>query len=80
MNWHRARAEDDVVPIAPLEQGAMHHNVVEARFVRDYVVWVRFQDGTSGEVNLQDELHGRLFGPLRDPVRFREFRVDSDSE
>jgi len=58
----------------------MHYMVVEARFVRDFVIWLRFRDGTIGEVDLKDELHGRLFGPLRDPALFQQFRVDPESE
>ena len=29
----------------------MDYNVIEARYVRDYVVWLRFRDGTEGEVD-----------------------------
>jgi hypothetical protein len=53
----------------------MHYNVVEARYVRDYVVWVRFQDGTEGEVDLAGELWGPVFEPLKDPKTFRNFKV-----
>jgi hypothetical protein len=28
-------------------------DVVEVRHVRDYTVWVKFEDGTSGEVDLE---------------------------
>ena len=31
----------------------MDYEVVEARYVRDYVLWLRFRDGTSGEIDLQ---------------------------
>ena len=57
----------------------MYHDVIEARLLRDFVVWLRFRDGTAGEVDLKDELHGRLFGPLRDAELFKRFRVDSDT-
>jgi hypothetical protein len=50
----------------------MDYNVIEARYVRDYVVWVRFRDGTEGEVDLRPELipgfevvHGRLYSPAQ---------------
>jgi hypothetical protein len=45
--------------------------VTDARHVRDYVVWLRFSDGTDGEVDLRDELHGEVFEPLRDKKLFR---------
>ena len=53
-------------------------HVEEARYVRDHVVWVRFNDGSAGEVDLADALTGPVFGPLRDVLAFRRFRVDLD--
>ena len=53
----------------------MFLHVVEARYVRDYVVWLRFSDGASGEVDLASELEGEVFEPLRDLDRFRRFSV-----
>ncbi len=53
----------------------MFLHVVEARYVRDYIVWLRFRDGTAGEVDLCDELDGPVFGPLRDIERFQRFSV-----
>jgi hypothetical protein len=53
----------------------MDYDVFEARYVRDYVVWLRFRDGTSGEVDLGRELWGEVFEPLRDPAYFKRFTV-----
>jgi hypothetical protein len=52
--------------------------VTEARYVRDYVVWLRFNDGTAGEVDLRRELHGEVFEPLRDKALFRSVAVHPD--
>lgn len=49
--------------------------LVEARHLRDYVVWLRFDDGLSGEVDLSDELQGPVFEPLRDQVTFCRVRL-----
>jgi Protein of unknown function (DUF2442) len=56
----------------------MDYHVIEARHVRDYVVWLRFRDGTTGEIDLEPELHGPVFEALRVPVTFRTFRVDPE--
>ena len=53
-------------------------DVVEARYVRDYTVWLRFEDGAEGEVDLSAELHGPVFEPLRDLAYFRHFAVSAD--
>ena len=53
-------------------------HVHEARYVRDFVVWLRFNDGAEGEVDLRDELFGEVFEPLQDVASFREFRLDPE--
>jgi uncharacterized protein DUF2442 len=53
-------------------------HVCEVRYVRDFVVWLRFNDGAEGEVDLQDELHGEVFEPLRDVTEFRKLRLDPE--
>lgn len=53
----------------------MFLHVLEARYVRDYLVWLKFSDGTAGEVDLCAELDGPVFGPLRDVEQFKRFRV-----
>ena len=56
----------------------MGYDVLDARHVRDYVVWLRFRDGTEGEIDLEPELFGEVFEPLRDPAFFRSFIVHPD--
>ena len=53
-------------------------NVIEARHVQDYRVWLRFQDGTEGEIDLKDELWGEIFEPLKDLSFFKTLRVDPE--
>ncbi|HLA89606.1 MAG TPA: DUF2442 domain-containing protein [Gemmatimonadaceae bacterium] len=53
----------------------MDYDVMEARYVRDYVVWLRFRDGTAGEVDLGPELWGEVFEPLQDVEYFKRFSV-----
>jgi hypothetical protein len=55
-------------------------HVVEARYERDYVIHLRFNDGAEGYVDLADELHGEVFAPLKDLANFRAFRVDPELE
>ena len=53
----------------------MFLHVVEARYVRDYVVWLKFNDGAAGEVDLSAELYGPVFSPLKDVEQFRQFSI-----
>jgi hypothetical protein len=49
--------------------------VAEARYVQDYVIHLRFTDGTEGDVDLRDELYGEIFEPLKDQMVFRQFSI-----
>lgn len=51
-------------------------HVKQAKYLHDYVIWVRFNDGTEGEVDLSGELEGEIFGPLKDLQMFKSFNVD----
>lgn len=53
----------------------MDYDVVEARYISGYVVGLRFRDGTEGRLDLEPELVGPVFQPLRDPEYFRTFRI-----
>ena len=52
--------------------------VVEARFVRDFIVHLRFADGAEGDVDLRDELYGEVFAPLKEPALFQQFSVHTE--
>jgi len=51
-------------------------HVKEAKYLRDYVIWIKFNDGIEGEVDLEQELTGEIFGPLKDKKLFKSFKVD----
>jgi len=53
-------------------------HVREAKYLRNYIIWLRFNDGAEGEVDLSEELEGEMFAPLKDIEKFKSFKVDSD--
>lgn len=53
----------------------MLSHIVDARYIKNYVLWLRFDDGAEGEVDLVDELYGPMFEPLRNAEIFRQFVV-----
>ncbi|MGA7616855.1 MAG: DUF2442 domain-containing protein [Thermoanaerobaculia bacterium] len=53
----------------------MHYTVTDANYVKDYVIHLRFADGSEGDVDLSAELWGEVFEPLKDPALFRSFTV-----
>ncbi|MBF0098586.1 MAG: DUF2442 domain-containing protein [Magnetococcales bacterium] len=54
----------------------LHVTGVEYR--GDYRLWLRFDNGISGQVELESELWGEMFAPLRDQGAFSDVRVDSE--
>jgi hypothetical protein len=45
-------------------------HTTEVMPLANYRLFLRFNSGQSGEVNLTDELEGEVFGALRDPAVF----------
>lgn len=50
----------------------LHTEAVEVR--ENFRLWLRFNNGVSGEVELSQELWGEMFEPLRDPALFATAR------
>ena len=55
-------------------------HVVNAKYKTGYRIWIRFNDGSEGVVDLKDQLYGEMFVPLRDKKKFKSFRVDPELE
>ncbi|HEY2776252.1 MAG TPA: DUF2442 domain-containing protein [Candidatus Binatia bacterium] len=56
----------------------MTPHLTHARHLGGYRIELAFDDGTRGEIDLEAELWGEMFEPLRDPKAFREFRLDPE--
>lgn len=52
--------------------------LVEARYVGGYRIHLGFSDGAQGVIDLEGELWGEVFEPLRDQQRFQAFRLDPE--
>ena len=51
-------------------------HLVDARHLGGHRIWLRFDDGVEGEIDLATDLWGEVFEPLRDPSYFARFSVD----
>lgn len=61
----------------PMNESQLH-DVADFAVVKDYVLRVRFDDGTERVIDFEPILSGPLFGDLRDLRLFRQVRVDHD--
>lgn len=55
-------------------------HVKSAKHVSDFILWVAFDDGTSGNVDLSGALNGSVFQPLKDVNIFSKVSVDPELE
>ncbi|MCK9505280.1 MAG: DUF2442 domain-containing protein [Porticoccaceae bacterium] len=55
-------------------------HIKSAKYVIDYKIWVAFDDGTSGEIDLDGVLNGPVFEPLKEIAIFRKVSVDPELE
>lgn len=55
-------------------------HITEAKYLKDYEVEVKFNDGKVGVADLKSALRGSVFQPLKDKSLFAQLRVDKDLE
>lgn len=54
--------------------------LVNAQYKGDYRVWLEFADGVEGEIDLEAELWGEVFEPLKERNTFAGFEVHPELE
>ena len=50
----------------------------EAKYISAYTIWLRFEDGLEGEVDLESELWGEVFEPIKDQEEFKAFHLNTE--
>tara|TARA_R110002033_G_scaffold45848_2_gene90025 strand:+ start:34567 stop:34815 length:249 start_codon:yes stop_codon:yes gene_type:complete len=55
-------------------------HIKSAKYLSGYKLWIAFDDGTSGEVDLTNELKGSMFEPLKGLAEFQNVSVDPELE
>ena len=53
----------------------MFLHVIEAKHIKQHTLWLKFNDGSVGEVDLSQELQGDIFKPLQNPDYFKTFSL-----
>jgi predicted DNA-binding antitoxin AbrB/MazE fold protein len=59
----------------------MLESVIKAKHIKDYKVWIAFDDGKEGEIDLTKTLKNRngVFKPLQDINFFKNFKIENDT-
>ena len=50
--------------------------IIEANYIKDYQIFVKFNDGVSGIVDLNNQLKGPIFGDLKNINNFKNFSLN----
>jgi len=56
--------------------------ITQARHIKNYEIWIKFNDGIDGIVDLESTItndHREIFRELEDEEQFKRFRVDDDT-
>ncbi len=54
--------------------------IIDAKYTENYKIWVKFNDGKSGIVNLEKELWGSQFEQLKADNQFKNFKISEISK
>lgn len=59
----------------------MFESVINAKHIKNYKVWIAFDDGKEGEIDLAKKLKNRggVFEPLQDIDYFKNFKIENDT-
>jgi hypothetical protein len=49
--------------------------IIQASYINDYKILLKFNDGVEMTVDLENELNGSVFTPLKDKSKFRKFSI-----
>jgi hypothetical protein len=49
--------------------------IAEAKYAGDYRIWLRFVDGSEGEIDLESLLWGEVFEALKGKALFAQFEL-----
>jgi len=56
----------------------MTPRLMKAEYIEEYKIKVTFEDGTVGVIDLDGDLWGEVFEPLKDLNNFRAFKFDPE--
>ncbi|MCG8618519.1 MAG: DUF2442 domain-containing protein [Desulfobacterales bacterium] len=56
----------------------MTPRITDAKYIDGYKLFIRFADGSEGEIDFEPELTGDVFEPLKELSYFKQFSVNRD--
>jgi hypothetical protein len=56
----------------------MFLHVNEVKYLKEYKLYLKFNDGMEGQVDLKAHLWGKVFEPLKEKEYFSQVRLDQE--
>ena len=53
----------------------MFLEITQASYINDFKLSLKFNDGAEMTVDLENELNGSVFNPLKDKSKFKKFSI-----
>ena len=57
----------------------MKYQIVEAKYINNYTIWLKFKDGLEGTIDLSNEFDGPIFEPLKNINYFKSFIIEGST-
>ena len=52
--------------------------VIDAKYIEGYQIWLKFNNGISGNVDLKNDLWGSVIEPLKNIDEFKRFTISKE--
>ena len=57
----------------------MKYHIVEAKYINNYIIWLRFKDGLEGNLDFSNEFDGPVFEPLKNIENIKSFIIEGNT-
>ena len=74
-DWNLAQKGEIINKIEPLRQIIMFLEEKKAQYIKDFKLLLEFKNGVDITVDLENELNGTVFIPLKDLEYFKKFSI-----
>ena len=57
----------------------MKYHIIEAKYINNYIIWLKFRDGLEGKMDFINEFDGPIFEPLKKIDFFKSFIIKGNT-
>ena len=57
----------------------MKYHIIEAKYIINYIIWLKFRDGLEGKMDFSNEFDDPIFEPLKRIENFKSFIIKGNT-